>query len=124
VLALLGNPAASGPAREAVDRAATLVGEAFWIVDDLVDVVADWEAGCWSRPLWLLLERGEETPVSGADALARMVASGIAGAEAQRLGQLLTELAALPGASERTLLRPIQAAIRSWMEEIPLNSSP
>jgi hypothetical protein len=123
VLALLGNPAASEAAREVVEAAAALVGEAFWIVDDLVDVQSDWDAGCWSRPLWLLFDRTGQTPVSGEDAVLRLLASGIAAAEAQRLGHVLAELAALPSASERTLLRPVQAAVRSWIAEIPAGSS-
>jgi hypothetical protein len=123
VLALLGNPAASDATRRVVERAAALVGEAFWIVDDLADVRADWEAGCWSRPLWLLFNRPDEAPVSGEDAVRRLLDSSIATAEAQRLGQALAQLAALPGTSERALLRPVQAAVRSWIEEIPAASS-
>jgi hypothetical protein len=123
VLALLDNPAASDAAREVVQAAAPLVGEAFWIIDDLVDVQSDWDAGCWSRALWLLVERTGEAPVSGEDAVRRLIESGIAAAEAQRMGQVLAELAALPGASERTLLRPVQAAVRSWIEEIPEGTS-
>jgi hypothetical protein len=122
-LALLGNPAAGDSARASVEAAAALVGEAFWIVDDLVDVLPDWDAGCWSRPLWRLLERPGETPVSGEDALRQLLESGRAAAEAQRLCQVLVELAALPGASERMLLRPVQAAVRSWIEEIPAGCS-
>ena len=119
VLALLGNPAASDAARDVVAAAAALVGEAFWIADDLVDVPSDWDADCWSRPLWLLLKRPGEIPVIGQDAVQRLLESGIAAAEAQRLGQTLAKLAALSGASERTLLRPVQAAVRSWIEELP-----
>lgn len=122
-LALLGNPAASDTARGAVQAAAAHVGEAFWIIDDLVDVQSDWDAGCWSRPLWLLVERTAEAPVSGEDAVRRLLESGIAAAEAQRVGQVLSELAALPRASERALLRPVQAAVRSWVEEIPDGTS-
>ncbi len=123
VLALLGNPAAPDAARETVETAAALLGEAFWIADDLADVQSDWDASCWSRPLWLLLSRPGESPASGEDAVRRLLASGIAAAEAQRLGHVLAELAALPGTSERTLLRPAQAAVRSWIEEIPAGSS-
>jgi hypothetical protein len=122
VLALLANPAARDATRKVVEAAATLVGEAFWIVDDLADVQSDWDAGCWSRPLWLLLDRPGEAPVSGEHAVQRLLETGIAAAEAQRLGQVLAELAALPGVSERTLLRPVQAAVRSWIEEIPVGS--
>jgi hypothetical protein len=123
VLALLGNPAASHPAREAVEAAAALVGEAFWIADDLADVRSDWDAGCWSRPLWLLLNRPGQRPASGEEAVRGLLESGIAAAEAQRLGHVLAQLAALSGTSERTLLRPVQAAVRSWVEEIPAGSS-
>ena len=119
VLAMLGNPAASDTVRRVVAAAAALVGEAFWIADDLADVQSDWDAGCWSRPLWLLLDRPGPRPVSGEDAIRRLLESGIAAAEAQRLGHVLAELAALPGTSERALLRPVQAAVRSWIEEIP-----
>lgn len=118
-LAKLANAAASDPIRAVVDRAAALVGEAFWIVNDLADVSADWEAGGWSRPVWLLLDRPGENPANGEDAVRRLLQTGIAAAEAKRLGQVLAELAALPGSSQRTLLRPVQAAVRSWVEEIP-----
>jgi hypothetical protein len=118
MLAKLANAAASDPIRAVVDRAAALVGEAFWIVDDLADVPADWEVGGWSRPVWLLLDRPGQTPASGEDAVRRLLQTGIAAAEARRLGQVLAELAALPGSSQRTLLRPVQAAVRSWVEEI------
>jgi hypothetical protein len=119
VLALLGNPRASDAEREVVQAAASLVGQAFWIVDDLVDVQSDWEAGCWSRPLWLLLNQTRETPISSEEALKWLIESGIAASEAQQLGNMLTQLAALAGASERALLRPAQAAVRSWVDEIP-----
>lgn len=123
VLASLGHPAAGAGDREVVDAAGELVGEAFWIVDDLVDVRSDWAAGCWSRPLWLLADRTGETPASGDDAVRQLLDSGIAASEAQRLGHVLAELAGLPGSSQRTLLRPVQAAVRSWVEEIPADPS-
>jgi hypothetical protein len=122
VLALLGNPAASNAQRDVVAAAATLVGDAFWIVDDLVDIQSDWEAGCWSRPLWILHEQTGENPDSGQVALRRVLDTGIAASEAHLLGAVLTQLASLAGASERRLLRPVQAAVRSWIEEIPATS--
>ncbi len=118
-LAKLTIPTAGDSVRADLDRAAEVVGRAFWIADDLADVQDDWDAGRWSRPLWLLLDRTEETPTSGADAVRRLVRSGIASAEARRLAQLLAELATLAGSSQRTLSRPVQAAVRSWVEEIP-----
>lgn len=122
VLATLANPAASDSIRAIVDRAAALIGEAFWIIDDLVDTQVDWEAGGWNRPLWLLLKRIDEPPASGEDAVRRLLETGVAGAEAQRLSQVLAELATLPGSSQRALLRPVQSAVRSWVEEIPAGS--
>ncbi|MGH8215367.1 MAG: hypothetical protein ACREPZ_06730 [Rhodanobacteraceae bacterium] len=121
-LAKLANPAASDSVRAAVDRAAALMGEAFWIVDDLVDVRGDWDAGGWNRPLWLLLDRAGDCPASGEDAVRRLLQTGVAEAEAQRLGQVLAELAALPGSSQRALLRPVQSAVRSWVEEMPVST--
>ncbi len=118
LLALLGNPAADDTTRDAVAAAADLVGEAFWIVDDLADVQSDWDSGCWSRALWLL-HRSGESPTTSDEALRRLLDTGIAAAEGQRLGQVLTELAALPGPSDRALVRPVQAAVRSWVEEMP-----
>ena len=117
-LAKLANAAASDPIRAVVDRAAALVGEAFWIVDDLVDSSADWEAvagaarygSCSTGPENPRPRRGRG-PAVAADRHRRH--------RGERLGQVLAELAALPGASERTLLRPVQAAVRSWVEEIP-----
>lgn len=119
-LAKLTSPTAGDSVRADVDRAAELVGQAFWIADDLADVWDDWDAGRWSRPLWLLLDRPDETPTSAADTVRRLVRSGIAAAEARRLAQLLAELATLAGSSQRTLSRPVQAAVRSWVAEIPL----
>jgi hypothetical protein len=123
VLALLANPVASDAARELVEEAAALVGEAFWIVDDLADVRSDWDSGSWSRPLWLLLAESGASPRDAEDAVRLLLESGVAAAEARRLGQTLAELAALPGTSERSLLRPVQAAVRSWIEEIPAGPS-
>ncbi len=117
LLGLLGNPAADAAARDATTRAADLVGEAFWIVDDLADVRSDWDAGCWSRPL-VLLSRSGRAPATGDEAVRLLLDTGLAAAEAQRLGQVLAELAALPGASDRALVRPVQAAVRSWVEEM------
>jgi hypothetical protein len=122
VVALLGNPTASNAQRDLVAAAATLMGDAFWIVDDLVDIQSDWEAGCWSRPLWLLQKQTGENPGSGETAIRRVLDTGIAASEAQLLGLVLTQLAAVAGASERRLLRPVQAAVRSWIEEIPATS--
>jgi hypothetical protein len=53
-LALLAHPKADATQRSTVRLAAALAGEAIWIVDDLADVREDWDAGSWSRPLWLL----------------------------------------------------------------------
>lgn len=117
LLALLGHPDADDAAREVVTTAAGLVGEAFWIVDDLADVRADWDAGTWSRPL-VLLHRSGLVPLDAGDAIRRLLDSGLATAEAKRLGRVLTELAALPGASDRALVRPVQAAVRSWVEQM------
>lgn len=121
-LARLANPAASDSVRAVVNRAAALMGEAFWIIDDLVDVRADWDAGGWNRALWLLLDRADECPTSGEDAVRRLLETGVAEAEAQRLGQVLAELATLSGSSQRTLLRPVQSAVRSWVEEMPAST--
>ena len=124
VLALLANPLAGDGVRDVVETAAAYTGEAFWIADDLTDVRSDWDAGCWSRPLWLLLRAPGDPPASAEDAIQRLLRSGIAASEAQRLRHALVQLtalqAALPGVSERSLLRPVQAAVRSWLEEIPL----
>jgi hypothetical protein len=119
LLALLGVPSANETTRAVVERAAALIGEAFWIVDDLVDIESDWDAGCWSRPLWLLSRRNAAPPTNGAQAVQLLLETGLAATEAQRLSRLLAELAALSGVSQRTLLRPVQASVRSWIEEIP-----
>jgi hypothetical protein len=119
LLALIAHPNASVEERSAVRVAAALAGEAIWIVDDLADVREDWHAGCWSRPLWLLAHAPGETPADGEDAIRRLLDTGIAAAEAQRLAERLSGLRALPGASERTFLRPLQAVVHSWIELVP-----
>jgi hypothetical protein len=118
LLAVLATPAASPETRELLATAASRAGEALWIVDDLADIRSDWEADSWSRPLWLLLSAAGAPPRSAEDAVARMLEAGIVAAEAERLVEALRGLRALPGASERALLRPLQAAVRSWLEEI------
>jgi hypothetical protein len=122
LLALLANPTADRAHRESVECAAANIGEAFWIVDDLADLPSDWVTGCWSRPLWLLLRQPGENPDDAAQAIERLLDTGIAAAEARRLTTALADLAECPGASHRALLRPVQAAVRSWIEEIPADA--
>jgi hypothetical protein len=119
LLALLAHLGASTQERSEVRIAAALAGEAIWIVDDLADVREDWSAGCWSRPLWLLAHARGETPADGEDAIQRLLDAGIAAAEARRLADRLSALRALPGASERTFLRPLQAVVHSWIDLMP-----
>ncbi len=119
LLALLAHPNASKQKRSAVRVAAALAGEAIWIADDLADVHEDWLAGCWSRPLWLLAQTPGETPADGKHAISRLLDTGIAAAEARRLAERLSSLRALPGASERVFLRPLQAAVHSWTQLMP-----
>jgi hypothetical protein len=116
-LALLAAPTAPPPTRTQVLAAADAAGEAFWIVDDLADIAADWAAGSWSRPLCRLAELPGPPPVSAAQALTEVLDRGVADAEARRLAEVLVELRRLTGESERVLARPIQAAVRSWLEE-------
>lgn len=119
MLALLAHPNAGAEQRSRVRVAAALAGEAIWIVDDLADVREDWHAGCWSRPLWLLAHTPEATPASDEDAIGRLLDTGIAAAEARRLAARLSGLRALPGAPERAFLRPLLAAVHSWIDLIP-----
>lgn len=119
LLALLAHPNAGTQERSAVRIAAGLAGEAIWIVDDLADVREDWSAGCWSRPLWLLAHAPNGTPADGEDAIRRLLDTGIAAAEARRLADRFSALRALPGSSERTFLRPLQAVVHSWIDSMP-----
>jgi hypothetical protein len=118
LLALLAHPHADSQQRSTVRLAAALAGEAIWIVDDLADVGEDWNAECWSRPLWLLARAPGETAANAEDAIRRLLATGIAAAEAHRLAQRLRGLRKLPGAPERTFLRPIQMVVHSWIESV------
>lgn len=119
LLALLPHPRAGAARHGTVRTAAALAGEAIWIIDDLADVHEDWDAGCWSRPLWLLARDADKTPTDGDDAIRLLLETGIAAAEAHRLAQRLLDLRSLPGAPERAFLRPLQAAVRSWMDLVP-----
>jgi hypothetical protein len=119
LLALLAHPQAGTQRRSTVRLAAALAGEAIWIVDDLADVGEDWSAECWSRPLWLLARTPSETAASAEDAIRRLLATGIAAAEAHRLAGRLRGLRDLPSVSERTFLRPIQMVVHSWIESVP-----
>ncbi|MCL2419829.1 MAG: hypothetical protein FWD04_11095, partial [Conexibacteraceae bacterium] len=116
-LALLAAPTAAPPLCAQVLAAADAAGEAFWIVDDLSDIADDWAAGSWSRPLCLLVELPGPPPVNAEQALTGVIDRGVADAEAQRLAGALLELRRLAGESERVLARPIQAAVRAWLEE-------
>jgi hypothetical protein len=116
---LLAHPHAGTERRSAVRLAAALAGEAIWIVDDLADIREDWSAECWSRPLWLLARAPDETAANAQDAIHRLLATGIAASEAHRLAQRLRGLRCLPGAPERSFLRPIQTVVHSWMESMP-----
>jgi hypothetical protein len=118
-LALLAHPNADIEQRSRARVAAALAGEAIWIVDDLADMVEDWGAGCWSRALWLLAHAPGEVPADGEEAIRRLLDTGVAAAEARRLTERLSGLRALPGASERTFLRPIQAAVAAWVDLVP-----
>jgi hypothetical protein len=119
LLALLAHPHAGAQRRSTVRLAAALAGEAIWIVDDLADVGEDWSAGCWSRPLWLLAHAPGQTAANADDAIRRLLATGIADAEAHRLAGRLRGLRDLPGAPERAFLRPVQMVVHSWIESVP-----
>jgi hypothetical protein len=120
-LAVLASPHATASRRDTALEAAALAGEAIWIIDDLVDVREDWNAGCWSRPLWLLAQTTGtgSTPANAEQALDRLLAGGVAAAEARCLADRLRRLRDLSGAPERALLRPIQVAVRAWAELLP-----
>jgi hypothetical protein len=79
----------------------------------------DWDAGCWSRPLWLLSRESGNAPDNADDAIQRLLAAGVATAEARRLAERLGRLRGLPGAPERAFFRPVQAAVQSWLELLP-----
>ena len=99
--------------------AARLAGEAIWIVDDLADIREDWEAGSWSRPLWMLARSAAETPSDASLALRRVVEMGTVDAEARRLADRLTRLRELCNEYEPSFQRSIRAAVQAWLEELP-----
>jgi hypothetical protein len=118
-LALLPLPGADETVRSAVHSAAGAAGEAMWIVDDLADVGEDLEAGCWSRPLWLLTRTLGQTPVNGRDAIQQLLDTGIAAAEAHRLAKRLVRLRSSTIYSGGGLMRSVQATLHAWLEALP-----
>jgi hypothetical protein len=119
LLALLPYPNADAARRSTVRVAAALAGEAIWIVDDLADLHEDWDAGCWSRPLWLLARTPGDALADSDDAIHRLLDTGIAAVEARRLAECLRGLRGLPDAPEKAFLRPLQAAVHSWIDLVP-----
>jgi hypothetical protein len=118
-LALLPEPHADEARRLAARTSARLAGEAVWIVDDLADVHEDWDAGSWSRPLWLLARSSDEPPGDADDALRRVVGTGIVSAEARRLAAALSRLGELADGYGPTFLKSVQATIHAWLEALP-----
>src|SRR5262249_27978660 len=102
--------------------AAALAGDAIWIVDDLVDLYIDWEAGTWSRPLWVRARRdpGAEPPASAVAAIEELLETGVVGAEARRLSGRLAALARHLGARpDPAFHRIILATVHSWLDGVP-----
>lgn len=119
MLALLPLADIGQTQRSTVHTAARLAGEATWIADDLADVREDWEAGAWSRCLWLLARTAGGLPGDADSALRRLVDTGIAAAEARRLAQRLVRLRDLDRASGRVLISSVQVSVHAWMRCLP-----
>ena len=104
---------------DVVRRAARLAGDAMWIADDLADIAEDWDAGCWSRPLWIFSRSGGPVPENADQALYGIIETGIAQAEAHRLAKRLMSLRELTGAHSEGFARSIRATIHAWLEILP-----
>jgi hypothetical protein len=119
MLALLPLAEIGQSGRSKMLTAARLAGEATWIADDLADVREDWEAGSWSRCLWLLARTPGGLPGDADSALLRLVDTGIAAAEARRLAERLVRLRDLDRASGRVLISSVQVSVQAWMRCLP-----
>jgi hypothetical protein len=91
------------------------LGEAMWILDDLVDLAEDWRAGVWTRP-WLLcaLRAPGLAPDAPLElALDALLASGVVAAETARLAGLLTP--SPPLAPSGPLAEAMLCTASSWL---------
>ena len=118
-LALLPHQHADDTQRHTMRLSARLAGDAIWIIDDLADVREDWNADCWSRPLWLLANRATKAPTDADEALRRITSSGIAVAEARRLADRLLRLCEIAEADGPAFVQSVQATVHSWIDLLP-----
>jgi hypothetical protein len=119
-LALLPPPYGDATSRVAAQRCARLAGLTLWIADALADVREDWNAGCWSRPLWLLARRFKRGAADAESSLRHVATSGIAADEVERLRINLTRLRELSSSEQEfSFLRCVQATLHSWIESMP-----
>jgi hypothetical protein len=107
----------AGPELDALREEVTSIGELLWIVDDLLDARADWEAGLWTRP-WVLHARlgAEAPPCEATGALGALLAGPVVAQEA-RLSA--TRAGAAIRFSDRharcELSRSLGASVESWL---------
>lgn len=103
--------------RAALRRQVGQAGAALWIVDDLADLREDWDAGCWSRPLWLLARAGGPPPAEADEAIARLHQRGTLAAEARRLARCLTTLrrGAVSDPRGEALFQVLRVTVNAWV---------
>lgn len=123
VMALLGILSRGGAAaaeRAALRRSVAQAGSALWIVDDLADLREDWNAGCWSRPLWLLARAGGPPPADADEAIGRLHQQGTLTTEARRLARCLTALrsAAVSDPRGEALFQVLRVTVNAWVAAI------
>jgi hypothetical protein len=113
-MALLPVLGEAGPVRASAQELGRAVGGVLWRVDDLVDAGEDWDSGAWSRP-WLLHTgrcRGGLAPTaSREEALACLVADGVASSEAAELARRMREIRGMSA----TLDACVHATVQSWI---------
>ena len=118
LLVLRAHAEADRDRRASTLAAARVAGDAIWIVDDLADLEDDWQAGCWSRPLWLLDRTGGGTMHDPAEAFHAVIECGIAAAEACRLADRLQRLRRIAGDYAPAFFISIQATVQVWLDEM------
>ena len=107
----------AGPELDALRDEVTSIGELLWIVDDLIDARADWEAGLWTRPWALNAQRGAESPPNEpAGALAALLGGPVVEQEARLATARASAAIRFSKRHPRSeLSRNLGASVESWL---------